>query len=410
MSRAKLLRSQTGPKVKLTTGKVVTNLASLNHYNLVASEELKDQGVSVLRAYGIGPCGPPGFYGTQDVHMRTEADIASHLGVPAAILYAQSFSTISSVIPNFSKRGDIIVADRAVNYPIRKGMQISRSTVYWYEHNDMADLERVLQKVIREQRGKKLTRRFIVTEAVSENVGDILDLAAIVRFKHQYKFRIILDESLSYGVLGSRGAGLTDAAGIDPNEIDMICGSLSGPLIGGGGFCAGDTDVVEHQRITSLSYTFSAALPAILAVTASQTIAIMQMEDGAQLRATLRENIQALRDQLEPRSNFVRCSSAPENPIQLLVFKDEVIKARGWSRVEQEMVMADIVDECLAKNVFVTRLKAMPVELGISPRAETWQPQPAIKVCLTTGLTRKEVEKAAIEIRHAITKVVSKKK
>ena len=75
--------------------------------------------------------------------MKTEADVAAHLGVPACIIYAQSFSTISSVIPSFSKRGDIIVADKAVNFSTRKGIQISRSTVRWYEHNDMEDLERV---------------------------------------------------------------------------------------------------------------------------------------------------------------------------------------------------------------------------------------------------------------------------
>jgi len=45
-----------------------------------------------------------------DVHTQVEVDIARFLGVEAAIIYAQSFSTISSVIPDFSKRGDIIVA------------------------------------------------------------------------------------------------------------------------------------------------------------------------------------------------------------------------------------------------------------------------------------------------------------
>jgi len=44
------------------------------------------------------------------VHTQVEVDIARFLGVEAAIIYAQSFSTISSVIPDFSKRGDIIVA------------------------------------------------------------------------------------------------------------------------------------------------------------------------------------------------------------------------------------------------------------------------------------------------------------
>ena len=137
----------------------------------------------------MGPCGPPGFYGTQDVHMKTEADIASHLGVSACIIYAQAFSTISSVIPAFSKRGDIIVADEAVNYAIRKGMQISRSTVRWYKHNDMEDMERVVQKVIKEQAKKPLTRRFIVTEGLFEHTGDAVNLPKVVRIS---SFRFFL--------------------------------------------------------------------------------------------------------------------------------------------------------------------------------------------------------------------------
>jgi serine palmitoyltransferase len=158
----------------------VTNLASYNFYNFVANETLKEKAIQTLRTYGVGPCGPPGFYGTQDVHMKTEADVAAHLGVPACIIYAQSFSTVSSVIPSFSKRGDIIVADTACNFSLRKGIQISRSTIKWYKHNDMEDLERVLKQVTKEQQKKPLTRRFIITEGMFENIGDVSDLPKLV--------------------------------------------------------------------------------------------------------------------------------------------------------------------------------------------------------------------------------------
>lgn len=72
------------------------------------------------------------------------------------------------------------MADRAVNYAIRKGIQISRSTVRWYDHNDLEDLERVLARVVKEQAKKPLTRRFIVTEGLFEDVGDVVDLPKIV--------------------------------------------------------------------------------------------------------------------------------------------------------------------------------------------------------------------------------------
>jgi serine palmitoyltransferase len=158
----------------------VLNLASYNFFNFISNDLLKDKAIQTLRTYGVGPCGPPGFYGTQDVHMKTEADIASFLGVPAVIMYAQAFSTISSTIPAFAKRGDILVCDKSVNYAIRKGLQISRSTIRWYEHNDMEDLERVLLQVKKEQAKKPLTRRFIVTEGLFEMSGDACDLPKIV--------------------------------------------------------------------------------------------------------------------------------------------------------------------------------------------------------------------------------------
>lgn len=263
--------------------------------------------------------------------------------MPACIIYAQSFSTISSVIPSFCKRGDIIVADKAVNFPVRKGIQISRSTVRWYEHNDMNDLEKVLQRVIKEQAGKPLTRRFIITEGLFENMGDIVDLPKIIELKLKYKFRLILDESWSYGVLGRTGRGVTEAQNVDATEVDMIVGSLSGPLCAAGGFCAGNEEVVEHQRISSASYTYSAALPALLSTTASETIALLQ--EQPEILTSLRERIEAMRAQLDPRSDWVRCSSSVDNPLMLLVLKDEVVAAKNLTIEDQNQILREVVDE-----------------------------------------------------------------
>jgi serine palmitoyltransferase len=104
------------------------------------------------------------------------------LGTEASILYSQGFSTISSVIPAFCKRGDIIVADRSVNFAIQKGIQISRSTVRWYDHNDLKSLEDTLISVEKERKKRKgpLTRRFIITEGIFERDGEMVDLPKLV--------------------------------------------------------------------------------------------------------------------------------------------------------------------------------------------------------------------------------------
>lgn len=123
----------------------------------------------------------------------------------------------------------------------------------------------------------------------------------------------------------------------------MIVGSLSGPLIAGGGFCAGSEEIVHHQRISASAYTFSAALPALLSTTASESLALLQ--SNPDLIAQLRANIKAMWAQLDPRSDWVYCTSAPENPIMILALKPEVVSARKLSFDDQQFLLQDIVDE-----------------------------------------------------------------
>ncbi|KAI0002363.1 aminotransferase class I and II [Xylariaceae sp. FL0662B] len=398
----------TGPKVKLSNGKTVTNLASYNFYNLNASESIKNKAIETLRTYGVGPCGPPQFYGTQDVHMQTEADIAAFLGTQSSIVYSHAFSTISSVIPTFCKRGDVIVADKMVNFSIRKGLEASRSNIKWYEHNDMDDLEQVMKKVAEEQAKKKiLTRRFIVTEGLFEMVGDCSDLPKLIELKEKYKFRIALDETWSFGVLGHNGRGLTEAQNVDAEAVDMIIGSLAGPLCAAGGFCAGSKDVTQHQRINAASYTYSAALPAMAAVTASETLNVLLCNPDILIQC--RENIRAMKAQLDPRSDWVQCTSDPENPVMLLTLKPEVVESRRLTNEDQERLFLDCVDEALANGVLITRLKCIPLINSIGVKDGSLHIKPALKVCITGGLSKKEIEKAGVTIRHAITKVMTRK-
>ncbi len=113
--------------------------------------------------------------------MDLERDIADFLGTEGSILYSQGFSTIPCVISAFAKRGDIIVADRGINFAIQKGLQISRSTVRWFDHNDLKSLEDVLLSVEKERRKRRgpLTRRSL-SPRVSLKDGAMVYLPKLV--------------------------------------------------------------------------------------------------------------------------------------------------------------------------------------------------------------------------------------
>ena len=136
---------------------------------------------------------------------------------------------------------------------------------------------------------------------------------------------------------------MTEHQHVDAAEVDMIVGSMAGPLCAAGGFCAGSDEIVEHQRLSAAAYTFSAALPAMSATTASETLMILQSQP--ELLTQLRENVKAMWSQLHPRSDWMRCTSAVENPIVLMVLKPDVVSSRRLGPEDQQHLLQEIVDE-----------------------------------------------------------------
>ena len=173
--------------------------------------------------------------------------------------------------------------------------------------------------------------------------GSGLTVGLQIDLKLKYKFRLILDETWSFGVLGRTGRGITEHQNVDAAEVDMIIGSLAGPLCAGGGFCAGSDEIVEHQRISASAYTFSAALPAMLATTASEVLSMIQSTPD--ILTPVRENIKTMWAQLDPRSDWVQCTSSSENPIMILILRAEVIASKNLGMADQEQLLQEIVDD-----------------------------------------------------------------
>ena len=51
----------------------------------------------------------------------------------------------------------------------------------------------------------------------------------------------------------------------------------------------------------------------------------------------------------------------------------------------------------------------MPILNHASLKDGVYSVVPALKVCVTSGLSKKDIEKAGVTIRHAITKVMTRK-
>lgn len=59
------------------------------------------------------------------------------------------------------------------------------------------------------------TRKFLIAEAIYMNTGEMCPLPELVKLRQKYKLRMILDESITFGVLGATGRGLTEHLDVD---------------------------------------------------------------------------------------------------------------------------------------------------------------------------------------------------
>ncbi|RMZ53755.1 hypothetical protein APUTEX25_003894 [Auxenochlorella protothecoides] len=278
-------------------GKPTTSFASTDFLGFSNLEQGRQVCEEAIHKYGVGACGPRGFYGTMDVHLELEAEIARFMGAEEAILYSYDIATISSIIPAFANAKDLIVCDEAVNYSIQTGCSLSRARLLTFKHNDLADLQRVLEKVAAEDKRsrKPLNRRFIVVEGIYASLGDMAPLKELMALKEQkFKYRLIVDESLSLGVLGQHGRGAADHFGIPPTAVEIVGASLGTALACIGGFCSGNREMVDHQRLSGLGYCFSASSPPYTAKVTLETFRALR-EEGPRLRERLAANAAAFR-------------------------------------------------------------------------------------------------------------------
>ncbi|KAG6517010.1 hypothetical protein ZIOFF_020387 [Zingiber officinale] len=381
------LESAAGPHTVID-GKEVVNFASSNYLGLIGNETIIDSCVASLEKYGVGSCGPRGFYGTIDVHLDCEKRIAKFMGTPDSILYSYGISTIFSVIPAFCKKGDIIVVDEGVHWGVQNGLYLSRSNVVYFKHNDMASLESTLEKLAHGNKQAEKVRRYIVVEALYQNSGQIAPLNDIVRLKEKYRFRIILEESHSFGVLGNTGRGLAELYGVPIEKIDIITAGMGNALATDGGFCTGNARVVDHQRLSSSGYVFSASLPPYLASAA--VAAVNYLEDNPSVLMTLRRNIHLLWEGLSDVPGLMIVSD-PLSPIVFLKLKNST------GSLKNDLELLNKIAERVLKedSVFIVSTKRSVLDKCRLPVG--------IRVFVSAGHTESDIKKVSESLRRVAT-------
>ena len=252
-------------------GEQVLMFGSNSYLGLTTHPALKEASKSAIDKYGSGCAGSRFLNGTLDLHIELEEKLAKFVGKESALVFSTGFQVNLGVISSIPGRHDYIIMDDLDHACIIDGARLSFAKSLKYRHNDMASLEKVLQKC----KGDSI--KLIAVDGVFSMEGDLANLPEIVKLAKKYKANIFVDDAHGIGVMGKLGAGTADHFGLT-NDVDMIMGTFSKSLASIGGFVAADNDTINYLKHNARSLIFSASIAPANAASVIAAIDLIQQE------------------------------------------------------------------------------------------------------------------------------------
>ncbi len=253
-------------------GKRVIMIGSNNYMGLTSDKRTIQAAKDALDKYGTGCSGSRFLNGTLDMHVQLEEELAEFFSKEAALTFSTGFQTNLGIISCIVGYHDYIINDSENHASIRDACRLSfaKKSVK-FRHNNMEDLERVLQK-IPDSAGK-----LIVVDGVFSMSGEIANLPEIVRLAKKYEARIMVDDAHGMGMVGKGGRGTASHFGLE-DKVDIIMTTFSKSMASLGGCIAASEEIIHYIKHKSRPFIFSASVPPPNAAAALEALRIIKNE------------------------------------------------------------------------------------------------------------------------------------
>ena len=328
------IQENEGPEVYIE-GKKVIMAGSNNYLGLTAHPKVREAAINAINKYGTGCSGSRYLTGTIDLHIELEERLAKFLGKEAVLLISTGYQTAQAIIPTLVHRGEYIVSDKDNHACIVAGNLIAKGAgveIVRYKHDNMQDLERVLNKL------PKDASKLVISDGVFSTGGEIVDLPKLVELAKANNAKTLIDDAHAVGVIGKGGRGTASEFDL-VDQVDLTMGTFSKTFASLGGFIAGEAKVINYIKHFAPALIFSASpTPASVA---SALAALEVLEEEPERVDKLIRNAQRIRDGF--RNSGFNVIDGRTGIVPVIVGDDEIALTM-WKM---------LFDEGIFVNVFV---------------------------------------------------------
>jgi serine palmitoyltransferase len=162
-----------------------------------------------------------------------------------------------------------------------------------------------------------------------------------------------------------------------------------------GGFCAGASNMVDHQRLSATAYVFSASLPPYITASVSQCLTVMDRDHSfvEKLQAHTRHMREHLRSAGFNAEKIQLVDSVDDaSPVMVLAVQPAYVKAEGLQNVENS----------LQKVINVLQGKKVAVVRNVFTTDEPVKTVSGLRIVAKSQATKAEVDSALEAIEAAV--------
>ena len=311
------LEGEIGPHMKFM-GKPVLNWSLNNYLGLANHPEVRQADAEGSEKWGLAaPMGARMMSGNSDLHEILEKELAEFVGKKDSFLLNYGYQGIMSVIECICDHRDVIVYDAEAHACLIDGIRLHKAKMgeyYKFNHNDMASLEKNLERATKmaEQKGGGI---LVITEGVFGMSGKVGDLQAIVELKKKFNFRLLVDDAHGFGTMGETGGGVAEMMGVT-KDVDLYFSTFAKSMAAIGGFVASDDEyIIMYLKYNMRSQIYAKALPMAFVEGARKRLELIKKHP--EFRAQLWTIVNALQSGLRARGFNIGQTTSPVTPVFL---------------------------------------------------------------------------------------------
>jgi len=259
-----------GPEVVIG-GRSVVMVGSNNYLGLTRDPRVVEAGVRALRKFGSGCTGSRFLNGTLELHEELEARLARFTRRESCLTFSTGFQTNLGVISTLVGKNDVVFCDRENHASIYDGCRLSYGQLRKYRHNDMDDLERILEMTDPD------VGKFLAVDGMFSMSGELADLPRITELADRHGVAVMVDDAHGLGVMGPTGRGTAEHFGLE-DDVDLILGTFSKSFGGMGGFISSSDEVIHYIKHHARSLIFSASMTPASVATVLAALDIIEQE------------------------------------------------------------------------------------------------------------------------------------